>query len=602
MKKKQFDLFPLLSLPLIAVLILIINRGYPEIGHDYSYFIPRMLDNYLHQKINGLEIQWYTPSFGGGIPAYPNPQDIQYSLPDFLMFAVNPWTALMLSLAIYSLIGFTAFYYLLKDECGFGASPSALGAMFILANGFVIEHAIVGHVGFHPFPLFGLILYLIFSKKISTINSAILIGIIAAILVNQSGFYIIFIFSLSTMMFFPLIYLISPHLFKEKQVAKTAIIGVVFAILLSASKLTAVLSFMRYFPREVSEIHTNSYIQSIGGMFAQLAGGMAMIPYYALTGKNLNELELFFQQVTGTDSRIWEMDVAISPVLIVILIIGAIRAVIFFLKGKQNARPFSSSKVAAIAALIVGIWLIVDFSIAKGVLYTLLKPLPIIRSLHENVRYTAALIFPFAYLGAFILDRFNFQKYARPLFWAVGTSVILFEFSYFLPSDGIYCLIANANPDLRVYSQIEDGERFPILNIQNLKDVNVFREQASSIKNVYEVIFGYDLENFHPEVHQGSVYEINDGYFNMTNPASYVFPEENGVHLYERFRVTQKADLDLFINRIQPNFEISYLQKLANAINITALIGIGIYFLYKVFKPFTSLELLSKVPNIFISQ
>ncbi len=34
----------------------------PLVGHDYRYFIPRMLDTELHFRINGLQMQWYSTS------------------------------------------------------------------------------------------------------------------------------------------------------------------------------------------------------------------------------------------------------------------------------------------------------------------------------------------------------------------------------------------------------------------------------------------------------------------------------------------------------------------------------------------------------------
>src|ERR1041385_3517153 len=94
---------------LLTIIVLIIGKYYPKVGHDYGFFIPRMLDTHLHHKVNGLGIQWYTANFGAGTPAYPNPQYVQYSLPQFLMFVVNPWTALMLSLITYAVIGFMGF-------------------------------------------------------------------------------------------------------------------------------------------------------------------------------------------------------------------------------------------------------------------------------------------------------------------------------------------------------------------------------------------------------------------------------------------------------------------------------------------------------------
>ena len=51
------------------VLFLFANLDYPLIGHDYHLIIPQMLDSLLYYRNNGISIQWYTPSFGGGPPA-----------------------------------------------------------------------------------------------------------------------------------------------------------------------------------------------------------------------------------------------------------------------------------------------------------------------------------------------------------------------------------------------------------------------------------------------------------------------------------------------------------------------------------------------------
>ncbi len=58
---------------ILAVIILVnnlllhyLNYKYPIVGHDFSYVLSRMIDFRLHYLVNGLSIQWYTPSFGGG--------------------------------------------------------------------------------------------------------------------------------------------------------------------------------------------------------------------------------------------------------------------------------------------------------------------------------------------------------------------------------------------------------------------------------------------------------------------------------------------------------------------------------------------------------
>ena len=70
-------------------------RDYPMIGHDFRYFIPRLLDTLLHVRINGWSIQWYTPTFGAGLPAYPNPQHLQYSIVQLMTLIVDPWIAVL---------------------------------------------------------------------------------------------------------------------------------------------------------------------------------------------------------------------------------------------------------------------------------------------------------------------------------------------------------------------------------------------------------------------------------------------------------------------------------------------------------------------------
>src|SRR5512146_2302551 len=91
------------------------NLRFPLVGQDYKYIVPRLIDTYLHYKINGLSIQWYTPSFGGGLPAYPNPQHIQFSLTQLLTGFVNPWAALLITIFFMALAGFLGAYYLLKN-------------------------------------------------------------------------------------------------------------------------------------------------------------------------------------------------------------------------------------------------------------------------------------------------------------------------------------------------------------------------------------------------------------------------------------------------------------------------------------------------------
>ena len=99
--KKWGTLTIVLNLIIInGVILAVLNLNYPLLGHDYTYGITSMLDSALHFRLNGLTIQWFTPSFGGGIPAYPNPNNGQFSLLALLTVFFPPWQAVMFTIVI----------------------------------------------------------------------------------------------------------------------------------------------------------------------------------------------------------------------------------------------------------------------------------------------------------------------------------------------------------------------------------------------------------------------------------------------------------------------------------------------------------------------
>lgn len=574
---------PFLSLIfIVGSTVFIINRDFPLVGHDYHVHVPRMLDTLLFYKNNGFAIQWYTPTFGGGIPAFPNPQNMQFSLPQLLMFAINPWWSLLASLAIYSAIGFYSFYFFLRDEMELSNHASCLGATFILANGFYIEHAIVGHITFQQFPLLGLIIFLAFSKRLSPVSAGILLGLTGALLIFQGGFILSVIFLLTLAITFPLIYLIKPQVFNWKRLVIVFSIGLFIAVCVSASKLSAVFSFMRFFPRFISDVYGKTYVQGLAGMGLQLVGAFVIIPYYLLTGRNLREIPHFFEIKTGKlNYGMWETDISISPSILLLLAAGVISLAFHVRRGHIR---FSKEKFIGAMFLFLGIWLTTDFILAQGRLYEIVKPLPIISSLHVNGRFTSAFIFPLSFLGTIIFNSLFKKRRNASLapFLLLNCLAILAIFVY-LPLDRTFHRRNfKITPSLEIYTQIEQGQDFSVREISDVEDQQVLANRVSNLYEMDEALFGYKLEYFKPNLREGSVFEIIDGYFNITNPASYVFPEENNLKPFERFRVDQRTELEKFVNRKQLDLEISVSQKVSNFINLVALIGLFFYMVIQV--------------------
>ena len=578
---REFAVLMLYLAAILGLIVAIIGNDIPKVGHDYGFFLPRMLDTHLHHQVNGLEIQWYTPNFGAGSPAYPNPQYIQYSLPQLLMFIVNPWTALMFSLVTYSVIGFVSFYLFLREEMGCVPNASALGASFILANGFFIEHAIVGHVGFQHFPLLGAILFLAFTRRLPALPAGILMGLLIALIVNQAGFINLIIFGFSLLIILPLVYLLRPDLFGKKMFA-ALLAGGVLAVLFSLSKVSAVMAFMRSFPRFIEDDYGVTYLEGLLGMIRQLTGFIFVVPSYLLRGQDLEEISSYFQQGAGEQFGIWETNIFLSPGLLFLLLSG----LGYFVSAISKSRPgLSRAKGVAIVFLVLAAWLAVDMTLGQGWLYSFVKPLPVLRSLHANVRFTSVWIYPFALLGAFIFHKIFRDRGTGsfPAFLLLGGATVAMLSLYLVIPQDVHNRSFNLESALPVYAQIDNGENFTIRNVIEATDMEAFRRESSNLA-LQDPMFGYEGEYFEPKAVPGPVLEVQDGYYNMTNPAGYVFPAENNVRPFDLFREDQKEDLELFLEHRQPNLEISSWQRFANNLSLIALVICLLYLMFEVVK------------------
>jgi hypothetical protein len=126
--KRRILNFTLIALNILVIVLFIVqytSATYPMVGHDYRLFVPRLIDSHLYYKINGFSIEWYTPYFGGGLPAYPNPLQMQFSIPQLLTWFVNPWIAILASTALYIAIGFIVAFLFLRDVLEL--KPSRMG-------------------------------------------------------------------------------------------------------------------------------------------------------------------------------------------------------------------------------------------------------------------------------------------------------------------------------------------------------------------------------------------------------------------------------------------------------------------------------------------
>ncbi len=563
-----------------------LNRTYPWVGQDFSHFIPRLLDTYLHIKINGPLVQWYTANFGGGLPAFANPQHLQFSLPQWLMLCFDPWQAFLFSVGVYVGLGYIGAYKLLRVILQFDRPAATLGAIFWSLTGFYLSRMLVGHFGFLSFPLLPLMLYLLLESRLPLAAASVLFALLSASLVYSAGFYTAVIFAFSGGLSLPLISLMQPQAVHIGRMARRLVMGAGLALLLSGSKLYAVFALMRFFSREVMSIYDAPLLQKVTGIFFQLVGVSLIVPLRLLQGRDPNAIRDYLAARTGIVSSLWELDSAVSGLAVIILGAGlawhawrSIRS-----RGRITKQQAAVASIFALVALAL-----IQYIVTEGPVFDFLKSLPLFRSMHVNIRNTSAFILPICLGAAYYLNEFFRRTRARQksILLTLNMLALIALFPYLVISPQLHLRFVEIKPLREVYWQMRAGETFPIQKIGDDLDIEAIDRNASSLF-IYEPIFGYELEYFHPLVVPGSIYLQDGEYLNMTNPASLVYPEENGLTPFERFKVSERDKLEQFANRRQPYFKMPFMQHVLNIVSAAALgihVAVLLWFGWKYVKP-----------------
>jgi hypothetical protein len=552
-----------------------LNLSFPLIGRDYLVTVPGMLDTKLFYRLNGLAIQWYTPSFGGGMPVYPDPNSAQFSLWVLLNVLFPVWKAVTISAAIYIAVGFLAGYYFFKKVLGAAWIPSLLGTVFFSLNGFIMQRIAMGQLGYETFPLLPIFLILLCDSSISRKLAAMFFGLLITLLIHQAGYFILVVFCLSMSMTFPLIYIYNPKIIHWRSVFQVAFFGGLAALFMTASKLSAVYSFMRFFPRLVKDVSDLGTLSGLAGISYQLLGTMNLTPLFGVTGLGLNQIPQFMQAASGSVYGFWEFDMSLSPVVFGILIGGIIG--FLFTPRKYFRKLAENKKWIALLLLLFSTWLTVEFVLARGLIYPLIRNLPILSSLHVNMRFTSAFLFPLALAAAIIYNKWSDKwspQISYPVFFILNILTLLPLVSYFLIPAYLYLRDYDVTEMLITDRQIDSGSSFRIKRIEAAVDNSRAMKRGVSNLSPYNPIFGYDLRYFHPELKAGSVWEISNGYYNMTNPTGFVFPEVNGTRSFERIRVDDGENLKLFTMHLQPNWKLPLYQQFFDWFSGLSFIGI----------------------------
>jgi hypothetical protein len=151
-------------------------------------------------------------------------------------------------------------------------------------------------------------------------------------------------------------------------------------------------------------------------------------------------------------------------------------------------------------------------------------------------------------------------------------------------------------PILATYNKIRyEGETFPIQYvIPDAAPWMVFQDYATSLTDPYNTYFKGKTD-YREALHAGSVYDIDNGYYNIIDPTGYLFPEVNHSKMYERISVADRDKFLDFINRRQPDWKLPLIQVFldwaAGLTFIIIILAVILYLLRQCFPGLKSLRL-----------
>ncbi|MGW8246905.1 MAG: hypothetical protein ACWGOV_02240 [Acidiferrobacterales bacterium] len=575
-----------LILVLVSILILlsyhlIFFRFFPNryglTGEDFSLFLPRLLDGYIWAKNNSiLQVPWFTPSFCGGEPAYPDPQNIYFTLTQLLTTFFNPLQSIYFTVVLMTIAGYTGIYFLLRTVFRTSASTAILGSTLFLFNGFFIYRIVQGAIVYHALMLLPWMLYFAFKGSVRNrphfinplVLNGIMVGLIAAYWVYSGMVNILLPLGFSILLI--LLGLARSGKLDARSI-KTMAIGFVVFLLVSASKMSAEFYYLGNFDRA----------------FYPLPGTKSLLTGIYLTFRTLffpsthSDMQFYLvNRVWGLGRHEFEFGVTFVP-LIIFLTYFVNKIIVAARSGFEITRP--GFRFYINFAIVVILLIPVALNYYQPDWNRFLKSLPVLKNSSTLIRFNVMYILPVVILSSVLLE-----KLVRPglgkimLSGACVATVILvnattdksfYDKGYFDPKgiDTAYNRIKQSGkiPTIHAVGNIESTAHFADRSL-------VFSDFTLGISRLrcYEPMFGYRLEALPMKtLHPGPVGDVTNDRLNIKNPACYVFPKENSCEPGDHFKVSQKTEAGLFTSYRPFQFNLPIRQVVLNYVSVFSVLG-----------------------------
>ncbi|HCI03325.1 TPA: hypothetical protein DE059_00180 [Candidatus Peribacteria bacterium] len=536
------------------------------LGHDFVYFFARLHAGQWHFARQGLNIFYFTPHFCGGVPQFGNPQDLFYSLPQFLVIAgMDIWRASQLSMLLTMSVGYFGWYLFGKDIIKLNKQWSHVFALIIIAQGFYLMHMIAGHLVFFGMPLIGLLLWIIFDRRecsvISLITKASIFALVSAFIMYSGGYSVALMAIAAFVIFLPFELILNSSKGRLKALAIRLAACGLGAILINLSKLMAVWSFMRFIPRTMP--------------FERFTDGCPL-EYMAKAFWAIPQMPELFSFIGMPDRATHEHSLYLSPIVLIGIVIG------LYLLWKNKSKFKSQASMLVLSAIIALFFINFFAQLARGfgILVTPLEGLPIFKSLHINVRFLYPFSFILTAVGVYALMQWSSIK-KNELIISISAgliTVIAFAIAYYpLMKTEELPRVMPVKTHRELVGQYQDFKDKDVTQMLMLKGgleelIPIF--SGSNHIHCYESLF-WQTDIFKSNPITGGAPAVQaDGKFNIYNPACLQYPEANECKPGDRILSEDGENASLFLSGQKTTWKIPAWQRAGNWISLIALVGV----------------------------
>ncbi|MCK5805494.1 MAG: hypothetical protein KAI66_21865 [Lentisphaeria bacterium] len=551
-----------------------------NLGHDFSYILPRLLDGYYWFRQNGaFSIHWFSPAFCGGIPVFPHPTSTYLSVPQFLTFLMDPVSSLQLSFLAFGAVGYFGMHALLRKPFATSRETACLGATLFLFNGFYSHRFLIGHTNFHAFMLVPVIAFLLLredARRRVSVCMGTLAGVCLAYGFHSGMGHVL------PAAFLAVVLVALLHLGSGFSASRAWMLGAKFGVAilvvvcLSAAKLNAALSFLSHFSRAQYAIPG---VVGAFDLFAFWLRSMFIGPQHVLAQSVLANTQVFLGR--------HEFEFGVTFIPAVLLVVAAAEGARRLSGQNLSTRLRQVNRGALLVALAFALLFLVPILLNhySPAWNALIKRLPILKSSSQMTRWFCAHIPVLVVVSAMAVKHSRLlSKHRLPLACA-GVCVVIALNAF---SDRQFYQEQSYSPNriLAAYRRCRAGEQAPQIDrVVVCVDPNTGKlamplnrndsvAEGNSQMLADEAVFGYFLETFPvKQLRPGPILSDVGGCLNLKNPASYVWPGANHCQPGDHFRLDQREQAEAFVNYRGFPFAISVRQRVANMVTIVTAVA-----------------------------